>query len=192
MTRKGKEKIGESSTPKFVPMKPAFTSHDSKSGSESKMDKKKKDDDARLFNNFEIRASIASGVKGNGQLFRNQMHRDYNELLLSRGIMNNRSVDFAYLDSIGILVKQHFEKLGIYEFCLQSAHVYPELIACFYSNLSFLSLNWIQFTVADKKYDLNATTLAEIIGVKPTKFIPIEVSAEEAYKATSENLDFSI
>lgn len=141
MTRKGKERVGESSTPKSVPKKLAFTSLDSKSGSESKMDKKKKDDDATLFNNFEIRASITSGVKGNGQLFRNQMHRDYNELLLSKSIMTNRSVDFAYLDSIGILVKQHFKKLGIYEFCLQSTHVYVELIACFHSNLSFISLN---------------------------------------------------
>lgn len=38
---------------------------------------------------------------------------------------------------------------------------------------------------------MNATTVAEIIGVKPTKFTPIEVSAEEAYKAASENPDFS-
>lgn len=82
VSRKGKKKVGESSNP--IPEKLVVGSPESKHGSYSKDEKKKEDDNVRLFNNFEIRTRIVPGIKGHGILFRNRMHLEYHKLLMSR------------------------------------------------------------------------------------------------------------
>lgn len=162
------------------------------SGFESKREGKKEDDDDKLFMNFEIKTRIAVGIKSFARkLFRTKLHQEYHSLLLSRGVMNHRTVDFSFLDSISISVRKHFEKLGMEAFCLQSSPVYPELTAYFYSNLSILFPNRISFSIFERKYDLNASQLADIIGVKSWNFIPINVPPVEAYKVIFENPDFT-
>ena len=110
-------------------------------------------------------------------------------MLLARGVINHRVVDFGYLKKVGISVEHLFQKLGIYEFCLQSGNVYAELIAYFYSNLSILSLNWIQFTVGDQKFDLHANELARIIGAN--HLIPLAVNLENVSRVVFENPNFA-
>ena len=138
-----------------------------------------------------MKVGIASDLPGTGGLFRNIEHNIFYKMLLTRGVINHRIVDFGYLEKAEILVEHFFQKLGIYEFCLQSDNVYAELTAYFYSNLSILSPNWIQFTVGDKKFNLHVNELARIIGAKHSKFIPLTVNLEDASRVAYENPNFA-
>lgn len=125
-----------------------------KSASESRWEGKREDDDERLYKNFIRKMGIAVEVeKPRGKLFRTKMHNEYYTSLLARGVMNHRTVDFPFLESIRISIRHHLVKLEPEDFCLHSYLACPELTAFFESNLSFLSSSLIQFTVFDNVYE---------------------------------------
>jgi len=66
--------------------------------------------------------------------------------------MNPRSVDFDFLDSVKVNLREKFALLQFECFCFKSTIAYSELTEYFYSNLSFLDTNGFSFTVRDKEF----------------------------------------
>ena len=91
-SRKGKEKVGETSTPSKK--ESAHISPKPVSVSKYVIP----DDDARLFDTFEMKVGIASSLPSTGGLFRSNEHNMFYKMLLARGVINHRAVDFGYLE----------------------------------------------------------------------------------------------
>jgi len=98
------------------------------------------------------------------KLFRSKEHKKFYNQMLKRGVMSPRTVDFDFLDSIEVNLREKLAFLQLENFCSETAIAYLELTTFFYSNLSFLDQNRIQFTVSNKDYVVDVDTLADIIG----------------------------
>lgn len=100
--------------------------------------------------------------------------------LLKRGVINPRSVDFGFLDSVNVNMREKFSLLQLEQFCSETTEAHTELTAYFYSNLSFLDANRFSFSVRDQDYVVDMNTLADAIKVERGRYQPINVSIARA------------
>lgn len=134
-------------------------------------------DDDKMFLEFEPRMGVAAKAKGNRMdLFKSKDQEKVYYSLLKRGVINPRSVDFDFLDSINLNLREKLNLLQLETFCSDSTDGYDHLTAYFYSNLSFLDANRISFSVRDKVYVVDVNMLADIVGVERGRYLPIKVS----------------
>jgi len=56
-------------------------------------------------------------------------------------------VDFDFLDSVNVNLREKFSLLQLEQFCSESTEAYAELAAYFYLNLNFLDANRFSFSV---------------------------------------------
>jgi len=126
---------------------------------------KRKDDDERMFTHFQPRMGVAANVCGEGASnFRSKDHKKTYSKLLKQGVMNFRSIDFDFLDSVNVNLRKKFALLKMERFCSETTVTYLALIAYFYLNLSFLDANRFSFIVRDKELVVDVDTLADLIG----------------------------
>jgi len=140
-----------------------------------------KDDDERMFTHFQPRMGVAANVGGDGaSLFRSKDHKKVYLKRMKREVMNPRSVDFDFLNSVQVNLREKFALLQLERFCSEITAAYPELTTYFYSNLSFLDANRFSFTVRDKEFLVDVDILVDLIGVERECFQPISVSVAHA------------
>jgi len=134
-------------------------------------------DDDKMFLEFKPRMGVAAKVKGNRMdLFKSKDQEKVYFRLLKRGVINPRSVDFDFLDTINVNLREKLSLLQLETFCSDSTDGYAQLTAYFYSNLSFLDANRISFSVRDQVHVVDVNMLADIVGVERGRYLPIKVS----------------
>jgi len=89
-------------------------------------------------------------------------------------------VDFDFLDSLNVKLREIFTILQLEQFCYESTMAHPKFTAYFYSNLSFLDVNRFSFSVQDQDYIVDMDTSADVIGVERRAFQSISVSVGRA------------
>jgi len=74
----------------------------------------RKDDDKRMYSNFQPRMGIATNVRGERiDLFCSKDHKRTYSKLLKREVMNPRSVDFDFLDSVKVNLRKKLALLQL-------------------------------------------------------------------------------
>ena len=124
-----------------------------------------KDDDEYLYKNFaKFKTILVRRECYTDQFFVNSDHKDRFETLKERGIMPHRVFDLNYLESVGILLKMHLKNCKLDYFVERKAPIYPDLVAYFYSTLSFFNANSLYYKIGDKFCYLRDNELAHIMG----------------------------
>lgn len=85
-----------------------------------------------FFFNFQPRMGIAAKVGGDGtNLFRSKDHKKCYLSLLKRGVMHPRSVDFNFLDSLKVNLREKFGLLQLERFFTEMTVAHPILLPIF-------------------------------------------------------------
>ncbi|KAI3439209.1 FAD-binding PCMH-type domain-containing protein [Psidium guajava] len=151
---------------------------------------KKDDDDDRLYFEFEPTRGFTQVSSFESAAFRSPDHEEAFRAFLAREAIPNRYVDFEYLESHGIFVREIFEELNFKSICCLEEDVYPRVVAHFYSNLHFPNPNEFVFTFGKKDYSVNSEELASILSASSYHFEKIPIHFNDAYKAITENPSF--
>jgi len=138
-------------------------------------------DDDKMYTHFKPRKGVTANIRSNRMdSFRLKEHMRLYSKLLERRVINPKSVDFDFLDSLNVKLREKFTLLQLERFCSETIEAHAKLTAYFYSNLSFLDANRFSFSVQDQNYVVDIDTLAYVIGVERGKFQLINVSIGRA------------
>lgn len=137
------------------------------------------DNDERLFMSFKPRAVIYTDITDLiDMLMKSKEHVDYFKSLTDRGVLNQRIVDFNFLENSGILLKQYFDVLRLTSFLTERGTTYPALTAFFYSSVTFHSASTMEFFWYDRTYLVRVEDIVHIIGCDHRDFSSIVIDSD--------------
>jgi len=85
---------------------------------ESENQPENKDDDERIFINFQLRMGVTAEITGERtKLFRSKEHKRVYAQMFNRGVINLPIIDFDFLDSIKVNLREELANLQLEKFC---------------------------------------------------------------------------
>jgi len=87
-----------------------------------------------MFKNFQPKIGVTTKITGEKtKLFHLKDHKKVFAQMLNKGVINPHTMDFDFLDSIKVNLKEKFAKFQLEKFCVEMSKPYPELMAYFLS-----------------------------------------------------------